>query len=189
MRADYTNNRDALVKLLARHLEGEKFDHSLGVEQTALALAERYGADREKAGLAGLLHDITKQMDNATLAKRYGISSVSEKTLHGPNAACWLRENGIVDDPEVLLAIKYHTTGRADMTLLEKVIYLADYIEPGRDFEEADDLRRRVWEDIDEGLLMGLEMSLQNIIEKGSLIDADSVAAYNCYRQQKNSLI
>jgi len=185
MRVDYINDRDSAVKLLSKYLKGEKFDHSLGVEKTAVKLAKRFGADVHKAGLAGLLHDITKQMDNAALAQKYGLASVSEKTLHGPNAACWLKENGFVDDEEILLAIKYHTTGRADMSLLEKIIYMADYIEPNRDFEGVDVLRKKAEEDIDEALLMGLGMSLENIIEKESLIDGDSVAAYNCYRRRK----
>ncbi len=182
MPVDYTKNHDQLLKLLKKYLRGEKFTHSLGVEQTAIKLAKRHGADWKKAGLAGMLHDITKQMDNAALARQYGISSVSEKTLHGPVAACWLYENGIVEDEEVLSAIKYHTTGRADMTLLEKVIYLADFVEPSRDFEGVAQLRELVFADIGQGLLEGLEMSLREVLRKKTTIDADTVAAYNCYR-------
>jgi predicted HD superfamily hydrolase involved in NAD metabolism len=185
MPVDYTKDHDQLLKLLKKYLRGEKFIHSLGVEQTAIKLAKLHGADWKKAGLAGMLHDITKQMDNTALARQYGISSVSEKTLHGPVAACWLYENGIVGDEEVLSAIKYHTTGRADMTLLEKVIYLADFIEPSRDFEGVDGLRELVYADIEKGLLKGLEMSLYEVLRKKTAIDADSVAAYNCYRMME----
>jgi predicted HD superfamily hydrolase involved in NAD metabolism len=125
-------------------------------------------------------------MDNVGMALRYGIAFVSEKTLHGPVAACWLYENGVVEDEEVLGAIKYHTTGRADMTMLEKVIYLADFVEPSRDFEGVEELRELVYDDIDKGLLMGLEMSLYEVLGKKTVIDADSVAAYNCYRIQED---
>jgi len=186
MPVDYTKNHEKLLRLLKENLRGEKFHHSLGVEQTAIELAKLNGADWEKAGLAGMLHDITKQMDNVGMALRYGIAFVSEKTLHGPVAACWLYENGVVEDEEVLNAIKYHTTGRADMTMLEKVIYLADFVEPSRDFEGVEELRELVYDDIDEGLLMGLEMSLYEVLGKKTVIDADSVAAYNCYRIQED---
>ncbi len=182
MLADYTNNREKFTTLLKKNLKGEKFQHSLGVEQTALELANRFGISKERAGLAGLLHDITKQMDNAKMAAKYGIISLSEKTLHGPVAACWLKEQGIVTDCEVLTAIKYHTTGRADMSLLEKIIYMADYIEPGRDFEGVEAVRRAAEQDIDKAMLMGIVMSLNDILQKGSLIDPDSVAAYNYFR-------
>lgn len=182
MLADYTNNREELVALLGKNVKGEKFQHSLGVEQTALKLAERFGVCRERAGLAGLLHDITKQMDNVKLARKYGIISLSDKTLHGPVAACWLKEQGITEDAEVLTAIKYHTTGRADMSLLEKIIYIADYIEPARDFEGVEKVRRAAEQDIDRAMLMGIVMSLEDILQKGSLIDPDSVAAYNYFR-------
>ncbi|HBU12288.1 MAG TPA: hypothetical protein DEB31_06030 [Clostridiales bacterium] len=183
MKADYTNNRGALVALLREKLREERFTHSLGVEQTALALAEKYGASREKAGLAGLLHDIAKQMDAPALAEKYGILSPSEKTLHGPVGAAWLLEHDIVKDDEVLLAIKYHTTGRADMTLLEKIIYLADYIEPSRDFAEVAQMREYAFSDINKALLYGLKLSMVDIVERGSLVDIDSVEAYNCYRR------
>ncbi len=186
MPMDYTNNRDEVVELLAGHLVGEKFSHSLYVEETAIKLAGKYGADTAKAGMAGLLHDITKQMDNEELAKRYGIISLAYGTLHGPTAAMWLKERGIVGDPEILLAIKYHTTGRADMTLLEKVIYMADYIEPSRDFEDVDVLRALAFHNLDEALVLGFEMSIMDILEKRSLIDIELISAYNCYRNYLN---
>lgn len=182
MPVDYISNRDKYLELLKKHLQGEKLEHSLGVERTAVALAHRYGADAAKAGLAGLLHDITKQKDNITLAKKYGIIALTEKTLHGPVAACWLKERGVVEDGEVLLAVKYHTTGRADMSLLEKIIYIADYIEPARDFEGVEELRREASKNLDRAVLLGLQVTLGHLLEKNGLIDADSVAAYNCYR-------
>ncbi len=182
MKADYTNNRAALVKLVQKHLGEERMSHSLGVEREALKLAERYGADAAKAGLAGLLHDISKEMDLVRLSKKYGIVSMAEKTLHGPIAAAWLKDRGIVEDGEVLLAIKYHTTARADMTLLEKIVYIADYIEPERDFDGVEKLREYAYEDLDMAVLYGLENTMIEIVRRGLPIDLDSVEAYNCYR-------
>jgi len=182
LQMDYTGNRDGIVEKLAGQVKGEKFEHSLGVEETAVKLARRYGADVEKAGLAGLLHDYTKQKDNVKLAKKYHIPYLTEKTLHGHTAAAVLKDKGYITDEEVLSAIKWHTTGREGMTLLEKIIYLADYIEPNRDFDGVGKLRELAFENIDKAVLYGLQMSIGHILENKSLIDTDSVAAYNYYR-------
>ena len=183
MQMDYTGNRDGVVKKLAEHLKGEKVEHSLGVEETAVKLAQRYGADAQKAGLAGLLHDYTKQKDNVKLAEKYHIPYLTEKTLHGHTAAAVLKDKGYVTDEEVLSAVKWHTTGRAGMTMLEKIVYLADYIEPSRDFDGVEKLRRLAFENIDKAVLYGLQTSIEHIIENKSLIDTDSVGAYNYYRK------
>lgn len=183
MRMDYINGRNEIVKILKKNLKGEKFEHSLGVEKTALELAKRYGEDVNKAGLAGLLHDITKQMDNVALAEHYGIKSLVEKTLHGHTGAQFLLENGYVGQDDVLNAIRFHTTGRKEMSLLEKIIYIADYIEPQRAFDGVEKLRKIAFENIDKAVLLGLMMAINSIIENKSLIDVDSVEAYNFYRK------
>lgn len=183
MQMDYIANRDGVAAELAKNVKGEKFEHSIGVEQTAIALARRYGVDMDKAGFAGLLHDYTKQKDNIALAKKYNLPYITEKTLHGHTAAVVLADKGLVTDTEVLSAIAWHTTGRAGMTMLEKVIYVADYIEPNRDFEGVERVRALAFENIDKAVLMGVRESLENIIERKSLIDMDSVKAYNYYRK------
>lgn len=179
---DYIGNRDGIVKELQKNIRGEKFGHSLGVEETAIKLAQRYGADINKAGLAGLLHDYTKQKDNAALAKQYHIPYLTEKTLHGHTAAALLKDKGYVSDDEVLGAIKWHTTGKEGMTMLEKIVYVADYMEPNRDFEGVERLRELAFSNIDKAVFLGLKMSIENIVENKSLIDMDSVKAYNYYR-------
>lgn len=183
LQMDYIADHTKLVEELSREVKGEKFEHCLGVEQTAVALAERYGADRDKAGLAGLMHDYTKQQDNERLAEEYHISYLTPKTLHGHTAAAQLKQKGWITDEEVLNAIKWHTTGRAGMGMLEKIIYIADYMEPHRDFPGVEKLRKLAFENIDKAVLLGLKMSINNIIENKSLIDTDSVQAYNYYRK------
>lgn len=183
MQMDYTANRDAVEAELAKNVKGEKFEHSLGVEETALKLAHRYGADMDRSGFAGLLHDYTKQMDNVALAKKYGIPYLTEKTLHGHTAAALLREKGYVTDDQTLGAIKWHTTGKAGMTMLEKIVYIADYMEPNRDFDGVEKLRELAFQNIDKAVLMGLRMSLEHILQSKGLIDIDSVEAYNYYRK------
>jgi predicted HD superfamily hydrolase involved in NAD metabolism len=184
LKTDCTKTRDELEAILRQYLSGTRLEHSLMAEQTAVELAEKYGADVEKARVAGLMHDITKHMDNEALAEKYNIRSLSVKTLHGPTGAAFLEENGIICDPEILEAVRYHTTGRENMTMLEKIIYMADYIEPMRDFEEVGKLRRLADEDIDKAVLYGLELTLEDLLQRKILIEIDSVKAYNFYRKK-----
>ncbi len=92
---DYTNDRQKLLSLLKKNLGQEKYAHSLGVEKTAMDLARVYGTDEQKAGFAGLMHDVTKEMDNIKLAAQYGIEFVSPKTLHAYTGAIYLQKNNI----------------------------------------------------------------------------------------------
>lgn len=183
MPLDYTNNREAVLAFLKKHVKGDRLEHSLGVEHVAVALAERYGADVNKAGEAGLLHDIAKQMNSDKMKDEYGVCTPTEKTVHGPVGAMWLREHGYVTDDDVLNAIRFHTTGRPAMSLLEKIVYIADAIEPGRKSQEADMLRDFASEDIDKAMLFSLECSLRRVLDNQGLIDPDTVAAYNDYRR------
>ncbi len=178
---DYINNRRDLVALLECNLKGEKLKHSLSVEKTATELAKRYNVDVNKAGFAGLMHDFTKQKNNIELAKKYNIPIFSEKTLHGHTAAAVLLEMGVCTDSEILNAIKYHTTGRAQMTPLDKIIYLADYIEPLRDFRGVKSLRKLTYGSLEKAILKGLEMSVINVIQGRNQIDSDTINAYNYY--------
>ena len=157
------------------YLKHKRIPHVLGTEQEAIRLATRYGADVEKARVAALLHDCTKKLDmpeQLALCRQYGIEldeleQKALKLLHAKTGAAIAREVFGVDD-EIYRAIWWHTTGHADMTLLEKIIYLADYIEPSRDFPGVNDLRACVYEDLDRGMLMGLEMTIDEMTEMGN---------------------
>ncbi len=157
------------------YLKHKRIPHVLGTEQEAIRLAERYGADVEKARVAALLHDCTKKLDmgeQLELCRQYGIEldeleQKALKLLHAKTGAAIARDVFGVDD-EICRAIWWHTTGHANMTLLEKIIYLADYIEPSRDFPGVNDLRNCVYEDLDRGLLMGLEMTVEEMTEMGN---------------------
>ena len=156
-------------------LKRRRVPHVLGTEQEAIRLAERYGADVEKARRAALLHDCTKKLDMAeqlALCRQYGIAlddleRKALKLLHARTGAAIAREVFGVDD-EIYSAIRWHTTGHANMTLLEKIIYLADYIEPSRDFPGVEALRRVCYEDLDRGLLTGLEMTIEEMRGMGN---------------------
>ena len=151
-------------------LAPKRVPHVLGCEQEAVRLAQRWGEDVYSAAAAGILHDITKKCsanEQLILCEKYGtvtdaLELESPKLLHSKTAAdmAW-DEFGI--SPEVREAIRWHTTGRADMTMLEKIIYIADYMEPNRDFEGVDELRRLAYEDIDMALRLGLRMSMEDM--------------------------
>ena len=157
------------------YLKHKRIPHVLGTEQEAIRLAERYGADVEKARVAALLHDCTKKLEmpeQLALCRQYGIAldeleQKALKLLHAKTGAAIARDVYGVDD-EIFRAIWWHTTGHADMTLLEEIIYLADYIEPSRDFPGVNDLRNCVYEDLDKGLLMGLQMTIDEMTEMGN---------------------
>ena len=166
------------------YLKHKRIPHVLGTEQEAIRLAERYGADVERARRAALLHDCTKKLEmeeQLALCERYGIAldeleQAALKLLHSKTGAAIAREVFGVDE-EVYSAIWYHTTGRAGMTLLEKIIYLADYIEPTRDFPGVEPLRKACYEDLDKGLLLGLEMSIEEMRRMGNPVHHATVEA------------
>ena len=166
------------------YLKYKRIPHVLGTEQEAIRLAERYGADVEKARVAALLHDCTKKLDmdeQLALCRQYGIEldeleQKALKLLHAKTGAAIARDVFGVDD-EIYRAIWWHTTGHANMTLLEKIIYLADYIEPSRDFPGVDKLRKMCYEDLNAGLLLGLEMSIEEMTEMGNPVHHATIEA------------
>ena len=175
-RTDLTHlTPEALRPIALSYLKPKRMPHVLGTEQEAVRLAEKYGADVTKARIAALLHDCTKKLDmdeQLALCRQYAIpldelEQKALKLLHSKTGAAIARDVFAADD-EIYNAILYHTTGKPDMTLLEKIIYLADYIEPSRDFDGVDTLRQAVYEDLDHGLLMGLSMTIQEMEEMGN---------------------
>lgn len=175
-RTDLTHlTPEALRPIALSYLKPKRMPHVLGTEQEAVRLAEKYGADVTKARIAALLHDCTKKLDmdeQLALCRQYAIpldelEQKALKLLHSKTGAAIARDVFAVDD-EVYNAILYHTTGKPDMTLLEKIIYLADYIEATRDFPGVETLRRTVYEDLDRGLLLGLTMTIDEMEEMGN---------------------
>lgn len=166
---------DELRPIAMSYLKPKRMPHVLGTEQEAVRLVRRYGGDETQARIAALLHDCTKKLDMAqqlALCEKYGImldelEQKALKLLHSKTGAAIARDVFGVEDA-VYDAILYHTTGKPDMTRLEKIIYLADYIEPTRDFPGVDALRKTVYEDLNKGLLMGLTMTIQEMEEMGN---------------------
>lgn len=152
-----------------------RYEHTLGVEFTAASLAMRYEVDIEKAELAGLLHDCAKCIDSEdTLdeCKKYNIelTDVEKRNpflIHSKLGAVHAKKLYGVDDEDIISAIRFHTTGKPDMTMLEKIIFIADYIEPGRDkAPNLKEIRKMSFIDIDEAMYMILKDTL-DYLDKG----------------------
>ena len=168
-------------------LKHSRYEHSLGVCSEAVRMAERFGADTDKAYIAGLLHDCAKCLshnEEAELCKKYPdvadeMTLQCHPVLHAPlGAAIASNEYGITD-PEILSAIRHHTTACSDMKLLDKIIYVADMIEPHRDYDGVDKLRRLADHDIDEAYSEAVRQTLLHNIIKGALIHPDTFDAWN----------
>ena len=162
-------------------LKPSRVNHVLGCRDTAIALARHWGANEVDAARAGLLHDITKALDGPrqlTLAGEYGIilstfQQKNPKTLHALTGSL-VAERLFGENDAVVQAIRHHTTGKADMNTLEKIIYVADYMEPNRDFPGVEKLRELAFTDLDEALKLGLIMTLNLLHQQGSEVSPES---------------
>lgn len=178
-----------MEKELKTMLHGEKLEHSLGVRKAAIKLADIYGCDIKKASIAGLLHDCAKNFDESKILKLcddFGIEldnvlKMEVKLLHGPVGAEIAKRKFSVEDEEILDAIRFHTVGKAKMSLLTKIIYLADYIEPGRKFAGVNKLRELAYEyrDLNKALLLGLDRTIKRVVDKGKLLHPKTIEARN----------
>ena len=182
---------EELEPIVIRLLNPNRVNHVLGCRDTAVELAKRWGADVKDAARAGLLHDITKALDGPlqlTLCDGYGkiLSDFSRKypkTLHALTGSL-VAEHVFGENEAVVSAIASHTTGKADMTILEKIIYVADYMEPCRNFPGVEELRKLAFEDIDAALKLGLEMTLEHLKKQGNEVSPESRQALAWLKKQ-----
>lgn len=189
---DYKNlPMEALEETVVKLLKENRVAHVLGCRDAAVELARQYGENEEDAARAGLLHDITKALDGPlqlTLCSEYDIllskfSQENPKTLHALTGSL-VAEQVFGENQAVVAAIRYHTTGRPAMSRLEKILYLADYIEVNRNFPGVDRLRAAAHRSLDEGMLMGLEMTLSQLREQKRQISQNSIDAARYLREQ-----
>ena len=186
------DNFAKIEKRIRNELDNERFRHTMAVSYTAASLAMAYEADVEKARLAGLLHDCAKCIPNdkkIKLSERYGLpvseaERQSPQLLHAKLGAYIARNEYGVEDGEILGAIRWHTTGRPDMTLLEKIIFMADYIEPLRfQAENLEEIRFVSFHDLDGAVYMTLRDTLEYLEKKAKRnIDVSTINAYEYYK-------
>lgn len=165
-------------------VKAKRLPHIRGTEQTAVELAKRWGADPEKMRRAAILHDCTKyasKEEHLAICEKYGIEldeleRGAEKLLHSKSGAA-LAKHIFGQDDEIFTAILYHTTGRGNMTLAEKILYLADYMEPCRDFPEVEEMRRLAETDLDRAVLMGVRLSIQEMMDRNRIVHHNTLEA------------
>jgi len=183
-------DRLEMIDKLRDKLPKRRFEHSVGVEYTAGTMAFMYGVDYEKAMVAGLLHDCAKYVPNEKKIRKcekrgIPITECEYKNpdlLHAKLSAVYAKEKYGVDDEEILSAIACHTTGKPEMTVLEKIIYIADYIEPNRDMlPEMEDIRKEAYTNLDMCLLHILRNSVSYLNKKGAVIDPLTKVTYEYY--------
>ena len=172
---------------LKNNLKPSRYGHTLGVVNTAIKLAEIYGEDKSKAEIAALCHDVAKNMSNEELRKLIDneniILSIDEENTqelwHSIIAPVIARKVFGIEDEEVLNAMRWHTTGKENMTNLEKIVYLADLIEPSRKFDGIDEIREIAYKDLDLAMLKALTHTTIYLLKQGCAVDINSVKARN----------
>lgn len=181
---EYT--REQLIEIVSGQMPAKRWKHVEGVMETAVVLAERYGADKEKADLAALLHDLAKFWPverQEAMIRDNGLNPEllehDKQLMHAEIGAFVAQRDYGIEDPEVLDAIRYHTSGRVGMTKLDKIVCLADYIEPGRDFPGVERIRDLAEHSLEEALIAGFDSTISFLLEKGKVIFPLTVLARN----------
>lgn len=178
---------EEIKKRLEAVLSQKRYIHSVNVMETAIRLAARYGEDADKAARAGLLHDCARDMkaDEAMrLCGIYGIevddiSHIQPELLHGRLGEKLASRLYGEDDPKVLKAIAIHTMGCPGMELLDKIIFIADYIEPARTFPGSEAMRIEAFDDLDRAVLSALDSTIKYVVGKGGLLHLDTIETRN----------
>ncbi len=176
-----------LYERLIEDIGEKRYNHSLRVAEEALKLARIYKCDLDKVKVAAILHDCGKVLDMEKLLNLDYLSDISQDNLnnihldlsHSLLGALLAERVYNINDDEILDAIRYHTTGRENMTCIDKIIYLADYIEPARSFEEVEDIRKLALVDLDKAVLKAMESTIKFLISKEKLIDIKTLEARN----------
>ena len=180
-------NKQEAYDYIKANLKENRFIHTLGVVSTAKKLAEINNVSEEKAEIAALCHDIAKNITIEEMEKIIQENDIkltedeknTKELWHSILAPVLAKEKLKIDDEEILNAIRWHTTGKENMSKLDKIIYIADMIEPSRKFEGVDEIREETIKNLDNGVLLGLTQSISFLLSKGALIDLNTIKARN----------
>lgn len=182
------------IDLVKEQLTKARFDHTLRVLELSEILAERFHAPAEKVKLAAVFHDYAKNWSKEKL-EQYILENKLPKELlqyhkelwHGPAAASVLNLEYHIEDKDILGAVCYHTTGKENMNQVEMIVYLADYMEPGRDFPGLEEVRKASETDLVYACWLVSRNTLEHLLNRSALIHPDSLRAYNCFTRQIKS--
>lgn len=179
-------DRDVALKIVKEQLTEHRYTHTIGVMETAVKLAEKYHANEKKAELAAIFHDYAKFRPKEEMKRiiiEQGMPSelleYNSELWHAPVGAYLVQKEVGITDEEILDAIKYHTSGRVGMTLLEKIIYLADYIEPGRQFPGVEDVRGLANFSLDEALVKAIQNTILFLMKRAQPVFPATFFTYN----------
>lgn len=178
---------DKYKSILQNRLTPKRYHHSLCVADEAVRLAEKYGGNKEKAYLSGLLHDITKnatEQEHLHIFQEFGImlndvEKNAEKLWHAVSGAAYIEHILGINDYEIITAVRYHTTARADMSQLEKLLYLADFTSSDRDYDDIDIMREKVEISMEAALDYALSYTINDLVSRGKPLHIDTINAYN----------
>lgn len=176
-------NREPLDGFIKNNLKESRYIHSLGVEEMAVRLAKMHGADTDKAAFAGRYHDLAKNFDNETMdayIRKYDLPEYllgNNALAHSKVAAAILENEFGVDDEDVLNAVRYHTTARKNMSILEETIFVADVVEDNRTYSDLDYYQQLAYRDLDQACLEILEYTIGSLTSKEKEIDKDTLEA------------
>lgn len=180
-------NMDYYLNLVKNRMSEKRFVHSVNVSATAFELAKLYEADEEKAKLAGILHDCCKEIPKEEMLQIIidggiildDIEKNSDKLWHSIAGACYVRDVLKIDDTDIFNSIKYHTTGRANMSILEKIIFTADFISEERAYDGVEIMREKAFKDIDDAMLYGLQFTISDLSKRKLVIHSNAINCYN----------
>lgn len=180
-------NIDKYKDIISKMMGERRYNHSVNVSIEAVRLAEKYGADVEKAAVAGILHDITKEVDFEKQLQIIDSGDIiltdveknTNKLWHAISGSVYIQKHLGITDPDIINAVRYHTTGRAGMSLLEKVVFLADFTSAERDYPDVDVIRQKAEISLEEGMLYGIEFTLKRLLERQGYLSLDAIDAYN----------
>ena len=192
MNMDYIKKK--ISDYIEKNLSEKRRIHTEGVRKTAVMLAEKYGEDVDKAEVAALCHDMYRGINIDLLNDYVNQLGLDKKYLDNPNlahgkiASVMIKKEYGIDDQDIINAVSFHTTGRAGMSELEKIIYLADAIEPGRDYPSVNQLREAVDRGLDEALIMSLERTIEYVRQQGHFLDEDTLKARDYYLKEEKPI-
>ena len=175
------------IELIKNNLSEYRFHHSMCVAEKAKELAKKYGVDENKAYLAGILHDITKELPNEEqirLIEDNGhkltyVERGNHRVFHQMSGAAYVKNVLGIDDEEIINGIRYHTTGHEGMTVFEMVIYLADFTSEDRHYPDVDIMREKTEKSLYEGMLYSLKYTIKSVVSEERLLHPDTLSCYN----------
>ena len=180
-------NIEEYKKILKSKLSEKRYNHCINVSKKAVELSLKYGVNEQHAMIAGLLHDITKELPEEEHIKIFKegninleeIYNTNFKLWHAKSAAAYVNKHLDISDEDILNAIKYHTTGRKNMSTLEKIIYISDAISEERTYNDVDKVRKAANENLDLAMVLLLALTIKKLINNNMPINEDTFKAYN----------